>query len=45
MGRRYFSGRRNEKPLFGDIKADLRREGKLIDDFDILIVPLSLIIE
>ena len=24
-------------PLFGDIKADLRREGKLIDDFDILI--------
>lgn len=24
-------------PLFGDIKADLSREGKLIDDFDILI--------
>ena len=24
-------------PLFGDIKANLRREGKLIDDFDILI--------
>ena len=24
-------------PLFGDIKADLRREGKLIDEFDILI--------
>lgn len=24
-------------PLFGDIKADLRREGNLIDDFDILI--------
>ncbi|RGK25804.1 type II toxin-antitoxin system VapC family toxin [Bacteroides intestinalis] len=24
-------------PLCGDIKADLRREGKLIDDFDILI--------
>ncbi len=24
-------------PLFGDIKAQLRREGNLIDDFDILI--------
>ena len=24
-------------PLFGDIKANLRREGNLIDDFDILI--------
>lgn len=24
-------------PLYGDVKADLRREGNLIDDFDILI--------
>lgn len=24
-------------PMFGDVKADLRREGNLIDDFDILI--------
>lgn len=24
-------------PLFGDIKADLKKEGNLIDDFDILI--------
>lgn len=24
-------------PMFGDIKAELRREGNLIDDFDILI--------
>lgn len=24
-------------PMFGDVKADLRRQGKLIDDFDILI--------
>lgn len=24
-------------PLYGDVKADLKREGNLIDDFDILI--------
>ena len=30
-------------PLFGDIKANLRREGKLIDDFDILIGCASIL--